>query len=110
VNKKTLRALRGSIEKWRKIAEGTGVDAASDNCQLCKLFFHLQRCKGCPVAAKTGTFGCLDTPYVAWSRLPSEDKDFDTRGNRIALTAKAKRVARREQRFLESLLPEGEQP
>jgi len=40
VDAKALEALKGSIKKWERIVEGTGVDEGADNCPLCELFWH----------------------------------------------------------------------
>lgn len=73
-------ALEGSIQKWTDIRNGTGEDHASNNCPLCIMFMDVENpdtsegCFGCPVAAKTESYGCLDTPYDAWSRANREVK------------------------------------
>ena len=38
MNKETLEALKGSIEKWRKIVEEGDEDRGSSSCPLCQLF------------------------------------------------------------------------
>jgi hypothetical protein len=58
----TLKALNGSITKWRRIVAGKLADGGHRNCPLCTLFFD-GGCRGCPVAAKTGKSACDDTPY-----------------------------------------------
>lgn len=66
----TLTALRGSIEKWRKVVQGDYFEAGPCDCPLC-IKFRVQdnqvSCAGCPVAAKTGYPGCDNSPYTAWS-------------------------------------------
>ena len=105
MNKKTLTALRGSIAKWEKIAAGTGVDKATQNCPLCKIFNNDDsaetdlQCKGCPVMAATHQWGCLNTPYEQWSKLM---KNRITRG---VLTKDDRIAAQAELEFLKSLLP-----
>lgn len=102
---KTLTALKGSIEKWRRIVDGTGVDGGTDDCPLCHLFAAEDRdCIGCPVSARAKRPGCANTPYVAWKRVASEDDGE----NLVATTSAAKVAARAELAFLESLLPTGE--
>ena len=99
---KTLRALKGSIKKWKGVADGTGVDRGPDNCPLCKLFWG-DDCTGCPVAIKTGQKYCHGSPYDRWLDVATET----VRPNvRVAVTAAAKRAARAEVKFLKSLLPE----
>jgi hypothetical protein len=100
MNAKTLRALKGSIKKWEKIAAGKGVDEGPDNCPLCKLFWSENfDCKGCPVSARAGMGGCRGTPYDEWA-LAVEFKD-DLKAD----TPRLKAIARKELRFLRSLLP-----
>lgn len=95
----TLTALRGSIAKWEAIANGTGLDLGSSNCPLCQLFFDNPDCRGCPVAAATGEWGCGRTPYedewakiVGWKAKPP-------------YSAEALVAAQHEVDFLKSLLP-----
>lgn len=71
---KTLRALKGSIRKWEKIVEGTGINLGPLNCPLCMVFIRHDypfnmRCRGCPVFEKTGLTGCRDTPYETFHDL-----------------------------------------
>lgn len=110
MNKRTLTALQGSIEKWRQIANGTMADMGTDNCPLCHTFYREKNCRGCPVSAATGESGCVDTPYVAW-----REEQVLTRGALsyalsvgwcvVADTPELVRLAKREVKFLRSLLP-----
>jgi hypothetical protein len=104
---KTLKALKGSIAKWRKIADGTGADKGGENCPLCKVFYtSLVGCGECPIAS-AGFNGCKGTPYTEWALL----EEGDVRGFRFAargakaVSDRAKSVAQKEVDFLESLLP-----
>ena len=66
---KTLQALNGSIIKWAKIVTGEGEDKGTDNCPLCKEFFHNihgEGCEGCPVKEATGRRYCEESPYEEW--------------------------------------------
>lgn len=100
MNAKTLKALKGSIAKWKAIVAGTGADKGVDNCPLCKLFFGSgPMCFGCPVAEKAGCVECRGTPYVAWS--DATHHRYNTRAD----TPRKVKIARAELRFLESLLP-----
>ncbi len=94
----TLAALRGSIAKWRAIADGTGTDLGPNNCPLCQAFLK-NDCEGCPVSARTRATGCADTPYDYY--VQAEDDHDDS------LMADA---AEAELAFLVSLLPDGERP
>ena len=57
------KALRGSIRKWTKIVNGTGVDEGPDNCPCCKKWYENDDCSGCPIREFTGKDGCGGTPY-----------------------------------------------
>ena len=89
MDRKTLRALRGSIKKWEGVVAGTTEDKGSDNCPLCQLFNKewWQRCYGCPVRDATGQSFCFGTPYEVY-------RDRRTKTN-----------AKKELKFLQSLLP-----
>ncbi|MDB6104089.1 MAG: hypothetical protein JWO52_4088 [Gammaproteobacteria bacterium] len=108
----TLTALRGSIAKWRAIVDGTGADQRSVNCPLCEKFLDREDedgnpCQGCPVAKRTGDWGCGGTPYVDnWALLVAvADQD-----NAFATTEAMVAAAQAELAFLIELLPEGEAP
>ena len=58
---RTLKALRGSIEKWKRILAGEPDNGIAD-CPLCGLFFAYG-CSGCP--AGLGRF-CCDDHYYKW--------------------------------------------
>lgn len=100
---RTKEALLGSIAKWEAIVAGHGEDKGVDNCALCQMFWH-DRCKGCPVAAKTGEIHCVGSPYDAWGGengeeyTPLNDADEEDRED-------FKKLAQAELDFLISLLP-----
>lgn len=100
MNKKTLAALKGSIAKWKKVADGTGVDDGESNCPLCQLFID-DDCTGCPVAKAAGEPGCTNTPFVRfrWEFAVAQWSGYK------ATTLKQKSAARAELKFLRSLLP-----
>lgn len=104
----TLKALRGSIEKWEAIANGSGEDLGPENCSLCKKFFR-RDCDGCPVYEATGEECCQGSPYERWGELKSPDVAIRARGLRVearrAVSDRAKEIARKEVAFLKSLLP-----
>ena len=107
MNQETLTALKGSIEKWKKIVAGTGEDHGQENCPLCALFYkddgsqeEDKECVGCPVMKKTGDPYCTSSPYVAWLDA-SPSGEIPTKASSPALLDAAKQ----ELAFLKSLLP-----
>ena len=62
---KTLKALKGSIKKWKAIVAGNGKDDGKENCPLCKEFADNEFCDGCPVAVDSG-HSCEGSPYREW--------------------------------------------
>lgn len=95
---RTLKALKGSIAKWRRIVAGRGRDNGPDNCPLCKVFNRPgNACGGCPVAMKTRRPWCFNSPYDDWEVIASYGQRADT--------PKLQRIAKRELKFLISLLP-----
>lgn len=102
-----LEALKGSIEKWRKIVKEGGENKGTENCPLCQLFHCCANqsvtekncCKGCPVYEYTGAQGCHYTPYVKYVIVLDEYPI----AHPLAIEA-----AKEELEFLRSLLPEGE--
>ena len=108
MNKRTLKALKGSIIKWHLIRYKGGVDQGGDNCPLCKIFSHDwgdDACKKCPVYAKTRQVGCQGTAYEDFSRHGSP-----TLGpvDMIAKTPLAKDAAKEMLHELVDLLPKDE--
>jgi hypothetical protein len=102
MNQKVRKALEGSIKKWEKIVNGTGVDRGVENCPLCKIFYDTSSCVGCPVYEKTGAKDCLRTPYTAWMQHHWENQYDD---NFKVFDSKSTHLAQAELTFLKSLLP-----
>lgn len=109
MNKKTVLALKASIEHWRENEAAEIVDKVGvygKDCALCKMFaIKNGHCVGCPVAAKTGHQSCFRSPwdsardaFSVWCRNPGSTRARDD----------FRAAARAEREFLESLLPEGE--
>jgi hypothetical protein len=101
----TLEALRGSIAKWEGIVDGTMTDEGPFNCPLCRRFNDRKGvsndCQGCPVMARTGHRGCLESPYQTYDDY-IEHCDW----NDIPIDkSHAKALAQAELDFLKSLLP-----
>ncbi len=109
MNKETLEALKGSIEKWRKIRFEGEIDQGSDNCPLCQLLrfnddgMNPESCRKCPVYQKTKRPFCEGSPYDTWCDLCDVDELSQ------ANTPPKKRQATLEIKFLKSLLPKGEE-
>ena len=102
MDKRTLKALKGSIRKWARIAAGTGVDNGTRDCPLCALFFQ-QSCEECPVRENTGRWHCRDTPYERWGDLFINGRSLTEIWR--ATSEKKRAAARAELKFLRSLLP-----
>ena len=115
MDEQTLKALRGSIRKWERVAKGEIRDKGPQNCPLCKLFNNndiegedcvgwgvvikasTKDCVGCPVMAATGLRYCMGTPYEAFL-------DYGHVGL-LVRTPEARKLAEAEVEFLRSLLP-----
>jgi hypothetical protein len=96
---KIAEALEGSIEKWRKIVEGSGVDYGIINCPLCTVFFDAA-CRNCPVATRSERIYCGGTPYSDWNDCVGDDSR--------ATTPELKALAQAELDFLISLREVGD--
>jgi len=65
-------AFKATIERWEKIVEDPFYFNQS-HCELCKLRSGFScKDKPCPVALYVDTDGCLNTPYMEFSRIPIE--------------------------------------
>ncbi len=105
MDEKTLEALNGSIEKWKKVVAGTGKDNANSNCPLCQLYKGDPNfCNPCPVKAVTQKSGCMDTPYDKWDSHQGgvHSSEFP----RKIECGVCEDIAKKEVEFLKSLLPE----
>ena len=104
MDKKTLKATKGSIKKWKDVAEGKGVDNGPKNCPLCKVFYD-GGCVGCPVAGdELECEYCDGTPYELW--LEHQDKAHGKHFGPFEVECpECKEIALKEVAFLESLLP-----
>lgn len=106
MNVETLAALQGAIQKWKNIADGTGVDSGAANCPLCVLFLIRKRsgpeCLSCPVFQRTLLNRCRNTPYNDWLQVTRNQPRSEPRR---AFTDEQKAVAREEMEFLIKLLP-----
>ena len=105
MNTKTLDALKASIVHWQenlaKAKAGERFELGPSECALCRLFFFVGDCDGCPVKDKTGYGGCVGTPYhkvrsvLLYRRQSGDDLAEATKD---------------EVEFLQSLLPPGALP
>lgn len=101
MNKKTLRATLGSINKWWLIREKMGGDNGWKNCPLCKVF---NTCEdgGCPIKLKVNESGCRNTPCIAWDR--HHEKKHGSFYPRKVKCPTCKKLANKELQFLIDLL------
>lgn len=110
MDKRTLKALHGSIRKWIKIATWKGGDEGSDNCPLCGEFLD-NDCGECPIAMKTCEEYCFNTPYRNWCKefeaLPCDTK-YIYPEDTVVFSAKTQKAAEEMTLFLIDLLPEEE--
>jgi hypothetical protein len=129
MTKKAEKALRKSIEHWKRMRGnmGCGDRPLSSDCALCREFADKTEyrdtdwgtievgCVGCPIAARVGRSGCVDTPYArahrAWSiarmfRMTYGESNPDTRTSVVEWNRAAEDMIA----FLESLLPPSEEP
>jgi len=105
MDKKTLKALKGSIKKWDRIANKDGADEAENNCPLCKLFLR-DDCLGCPVRKRKRRKNCEGTPYRKWvEHHGGDDRYIPHWRASVGDSLTAYKIAIAEKEFLESLLP-----
>lgn len=108
---KTLKALKKSIKHWEELRAGESeTTIGPHSCALCKMFWKPTqehevkvKCDGCPVAARSGKSGCVNTPYdlLSDAQWPEEyDCESDWHDS-----AEFKDMAALELKFLVSLLP-----
>lgn len=102
MDKDTLKALHGSIAKWEAVAAGTDGDRGPENCPLCTRFLE-NYCEGCPVRETTAQPYCRSTPYIEWCRSTLHVQRANGHG-RFATNRKTRALAKREVKFLKSLL------
>ena len=116
MDKKILKALKGSIKKWEDISSGTGVDKAAGNCPLCQLCGEFEEgCYNCLVYIKVDRIHCEATPYIEWrnhvaEHLFSKEEDhFNSDGTYShdykVYCEECAALADKELEFLKSLLP-----
>lgn len=101
MDRRTLTALKKSIEHWERNAQCTAKEAkvGAEFCALCSLFNTEElppeeTCVGCPVREKTGESHCNGSPYFK-AVMSTHNGDAAWRS-----------AAGEELAFLKSLLPE----
>ena len=106
MNEETKEATLGSIEKWKRIEDGTGEDLGPNNCPLCQMFWKEPDCMGCPVADATEESCCDNSPYEFWQNhiYTAHEEELFTSGSSKVFCPKCKTLATAERKFLESLL------
>lgn len=112
MDEKTITALKGSIEKWKKVADGSGKDEGQYNCPLCAVFFGKIGCEGCPVRTATGHECCNGTPYREWERHHHVDHPIELLWSQTVQSIQCpecKKLAMAELEFLQGLFPTGGQ-
>lgn len=116
MDRHTIRALHGSINKWIRIYKGIESDRGEKNCPLCKKFVKgaVVACDGCPVRVSTGISSCLRTPYEVWTEKVYSELSSLTGSSYYdkflrVIGPLSQEAAADEVLFLISLLPEEEQ-
>ncbi len=108
MDKRTEKALRGSIKKWFRIAYNRGKDFGSVNCDLCELFVKndgCEGCDGCPVFINTGYDECQGSPWEEWNNyLRITNRQHIATGLHV-IDEHSQKLAIAEYEFLKSLLP-----
>lgn len=102
MDKVTLIALKGSIEKWEKIVDCEGRDNGQDDCSLCQLFVV---CWECPVGKIANDISCRGTPHAQWCHYCYFAGQRPENGY-FVFDKKSYELALAELNFLKSLLPE----
>lgn len=100
----TREALEGSIRKWEGVASGKKGERGTSDCPLCNKFFHQAEggyCVRCPVYARTGRPGCMESPWTNWIAASGWSAEL----GRCADTDAGRNAARAELDFLISLIP-----
>jgi len=108
MDKKTLKALKGSIKKWERIEGSTRALDECSNCPLCVLFWDGMGCRACPVQIKTKRAYCIDSPHDEWCDHQADKHPRFKNNHRAKDCPTCLKLATKERKFLESLLPKGE--
>jgi len=115
MNKRILKALKGSICKWNLICMGVETNRTSSNCPLC---IECRSCWQCPVKEKSEERGCDGTPWEEWNRkiysstgemipFPNRNLPWLIEHTNHELSEQLIDLAWDELEFLITLLPEG---
>lgn len=114
----TLTALRKSIDRYQRYADGRGIGPAAPlsivlgavQCPLCAIHRD-DECSGCPVYNATGRRACSGSPYPDASAALNQWRDAHLVSDDMAAQAakwKFMAACQREADFLKGLLPPGE--
>jgi hypothetical protein len=118
MNKKTLKALKDSIQHWEDLAAGYGGSMNrpnSSSCALCQLFYgsryeeDREDCQGCPVSKKTGRPFCEGTPYERVGKMWQSGQISHIDNFAYLRTEDFRTAAREMVKFLWSLMPTTEE-
>lgn len=94
--------LEGSIDKWKRVLNGSDIEKGAINCPLCQKYLRgIGSCLGCVVHQKTGKPSCYSTPYEQWER--HQGIAHDQYINRSVQCPECKEIAQAEIDFLLSL-------
>lgn len=111
MDKRTLKALKGSIRKWKKVRDQKIEDWGPNNCPLCHLFYidkyGEDYCIGCPIFEHTGEKFCEGTPHDEFIDF-FENEAYCVESTQLTDSEQIKtmrELAQAEIDFLTSLLP-----
>lgn len=109
MSKRMLTALQKSIKHWEENVAANNPGGATFgewNCALCKIYSGRENCGVCPVAQAVARNYCAETPYYKATCAHDEWEDAHLGGDRANKARTVfRRAARKELKFLQSLLP-----
>ena len=103
---KKLIALNQSIEHWENMIGGKESTVASGaSCALCQAF-DTSSCSGCPVRDRTKNSDCMGSPWESlFAHCNNVHKVYMTTVGFFLDCPDCVKLAKKELRFLKSLLP-----
>lgn len=109
MDEETLTALKGSMDKWVDIIRNDGEDLGHKNRPLCELYYTDESCEdACPVKSSGGDDFCRYTPYDDWVDHHDDEHTYEDKYK--AHCPKCIKLAKKELKFLTSLLPKDDNP